>query len=370
MESLLAQAGCTVDASSGGLVQPIHMATTFERDIDGGYSRNFSYARFGNPNRAELEALLCKLEGAECGFAFSSGMAAASALLQSLEPGSTVVLPLDVYHGVRPLIESVPGNTLSPVYIDYSDDNQVTEALSQSPALVWLETPSNPMFKITDIARICSLCQRANIPVVADGTWTTPLLQQPIALGADIVLHSLTKYISGHSDILGGALLFARSSKMSEDVKRIQSVAGSVMDPFSCWLTLRGMRTLALRMQRHCAGALQVAEFLSQHPRVSRVYYPWLGLDESQTHIARSQMKAGGGMISFEAGQTDVDAKRIVSKVQMIKRATSLGSTESLIEHRRSSEGDSSVAPPTLIRLSVGLENPADIIDDLRQALV
>lgn len=370
MESILAQAGCAVDPSSGGVVQPIHLATTYERDVDGGYSRQYKYGRFGNPNRVELESILCHLEAASCGFAFASGMAAGTTLLQSLEPNSTIVLPHDVYHGVRVLIESVPGLTLRPIYVDFNNEAQVDEALGRSPALVWLETPSNPMMRVTDISRVCARCRPAGIPVVVDGTWTTPLLQRPLSLGADIVLHSLTKYMSGHSDVLGGALLFATESNLAKRVGSLQDAAGSVLDPFSCWLTLRGMRTLALRMERHCSNALRIAEFLVEHERVASVNYPWLSMDGEVNLVARKQMTLGGGMVSFEVGRKASEALEVVSRVRLIKRATSLGATESLIEHRRSMEDEDSTTPETLIRLSVGLENVDDLIDDLRQALV
>ncbi len=366
-DSLLAQAGCTVDGATGDIVQPIHLATTYERDADGGYARGYVYGRLGNPNRYELEHILCTLEGASSGYTFSSGMTAVASILQALNPGSTVVFPNDVFHGVRKLVDTLPGLSISPRYVDYSDDSAFSDILAGGPDMVWIESPSNPMMRITDIRAISHAAHAAGATVVVDGTWTTPLLQKPIELGADVVFHSLTKYFSGHADTLGGAVLFATDSDFSLVIGKLQQLSGSGLDPFSCWLTLRGMRTLALRIERHCDNAEAVVSYLKKHARVREVFFP--GESEADTSIVNEQMRRRGAMISFTVGMNADEAHAVVSRLRLIKRATSLGSTESLIEHRASMEGDGSATPDNLLRLSVGLEHVDEIVGDLEYAL-
>lgn len=366
----LAHAGCDPDPLTGAVTPPLHLAATYERDADGSYSRGYVYARWGNPTRDLFETTLAEIEGhGASGAAFASGMAAVSALLQALRPGDHVLLPDDVYHGVRHLLRSVFadwGITYSEV--DQTDFEAVRAAMRPETRLLWTETPSNPLLKITDIARLATIAHEAGSLLVVDGTWTTPILQRPLSLGADIVLHSATKYLGGHSDTLVGALIARQDLPLFERVREIQKSAGAVADPFACWLVLRGMRSLGARMPLHSANAHRLAEALLAHPRVSAVHYP--GLERHPQHaLAREQMSGFGGMLSFQVRGGEDAAMRVASRVQIFRRATSLGGTESLIEHRASIESKPTPTPTDLLRVSVGLEDADDLIADLAQAL-
>lgn len=369
ISSILAQAGCSVDPSTGGIVQPIHLATTFERDVDGAYSRGYMYGRQGSPNRTELSNILAQIEGGKRCFMYSSGMSAASAILLTLKPGSSVLLPHDVYYGVTKLINETPGISVNPIYADFRRHADVADALSQKVAMVWIETPSNPLNQITDIRKISAMASEAGATTVVDSTWTTPLLQRPFDLGADIVFHSVTKYLSGHSDVLGGAVICKESNRQSDLLDTAAKNSGNVLDPFSCWLTMRGLRTLPLRMQRHCDNAEAIAEFLLHRKKVEIVHYPGLKDDPGFT-VASQQMDRFGAMISFRIVGGADEAIAFVGKTKLHKRATSLGATESLIEHRASSEGPDSKTPQNLIRISVGIEDAGDLIKDLDQAFI
>jgi len=369
LQTRIAQAGCSPDASTGAVVPPIHLATTYERAADGSYPHGYLYSRNDNPTRGLLETTLAALEGGAACAAFASGMAASMTVLQALQPGDHVVLPDDVYYGVRRLMEEVfQGWGLAYDTVDLSDTGALEAALRPETRLVWAETPSNPMLKITDLAAVARLAHDAGAWLIVDSTWAPPLLQRPLDLGADLVMHSVTKYLAGHSDVLGGAVVARQQDAFFERVRALQQLAGPVLDPFSAWLALRGLRSLAARLAMQCAGARQVAAFLHAHPAVARVHYP--GLPSHPGHaVAAQQMLDFGGMLSFEVHGTADDAIGVAARVQVFTRATSLGGTESLIEHRASVEAPPTRTPPTLLRCSIGLEHPDDLLADLSQAL-
>lgn len=370
LETLLAHAGCGPDPLTGALVSPIHLATTFERAPDGTYPQGFFYSRHDNPTRRELEETLAALEGGAACAAFSSGMAAASAILHALSPGDHIVLADDTYWGVRKALHTLFSHWgLLYTEVDLTDLDALDAAMQKRTRLVWAETPSNPMLKITDLAAVAERAHAAGAVLVVDGTFATPLLQQPFELGADLVLHSVTKYLAGHSDVLGGAVVSKTGEDLFHRVRTVQADLGPVMDPFSAWLTLRGMRSLGARLRLQCENAAAVARFLAGHPRVRVVHYP--GLEDHPGHeVARRQMRDFGAMLSFEIDGADrEEGLAVAGRVRVFKRATSLGGTESLIEHRASIEAQPSRTPESLIRLSVGLEHVNDLIADLEQAL-
>jgi cystathionine gamma-synthase len=346
------------------------MATTYERAADGSYPHGYLYSRMDNPTRADFEDTVADLEDGTTALAFASGMAAAQALLQGLRPGDRVLLPDDLYYGVRKLVDEVfTAWGLRVDTVDMTDLAAVEAALAtDATRLVWLETPSNPLLKITDLQGVAERARAAGAQVVVDGTWTTPVVQRPLALGADIVLHSATKYLGGHSDLLGGVLVFAESTPLAGRVQTVQQTGGGVMDPFSAWLALRGLRTLRVRLETMMRTAHQLASWLDGHPRVTAVHYP--GLPTHPGHaVAAKQMDGFGAMLSFEVAGTAADALAVAAQCTVFRRATSLGGTESLIEHRASIEPDGSTTPPGLLRCSIGLEHPADLQEDLSRAL-
>ncbi len=369
LETKLAHAGLTPDAATGALVPPIHLATTFERDSDGTYPHGYSYARDKNPTRAQFESTMAELEGGARCAAFASGMAAASAVFQSLRPGDHLVLPDDVYYGVRRLLDEVfvPWGLAYSV-VDMADLDAVESSFRAETRLIWTETPSNPMLKITDIEAVAGLAHAAGAMILVDSTWMTPQLMRPLESGADFVLHSVTKYLAGHSDVLGGALIAQEPDDFWQRLSTLHRSSGPVMDPFSAWLALRGMRTLAARLRIQCENARSLAAFLRDHPRVMRVHHPSLP-DHPGHSIARRQMRDFGGMLSFEIEGGRTEALGVAARVTVFRRATSLGGTESLIEHRASIEGPPSRTPESLLRLSVGLEHPDDLLADLSHAL-
>ncbi|MDZ4698804.1 MAG: aminotransferase class V-fold PLP-dependent enzyme [Rhodothermales bacterium] len=369
LETILAHAGCTVDPATGAVIAPIHLATTFERDADGAYPRSYEYSRADNPTRRLFETTLASLEGGASAAAFSSGMAAAMTIFQSLKPGDHVIMPDDVYHGVRVLATGTFTEWgLQHTTVDMSNLDAIERALRPETRLVWIETPSNPLLKITDIAAVARLAHQAGAEVLVDNTWATPLLQRPLVLGADFVLHSVTKYLAGHSDVLGGAIVARQTEGLFGRVRKLQAAGGAVMDPFGAWLALRGMRSLAARMRVHCENARIVAGFLSVHPAVERVHYPSLASHPGH-EVATRQMRDFGGMISVEVRGGQQGAMAVAAAARVFRRATSLGGTESLIEHRASVEAPPTRTPSNLLRLSVGLEHPDDLIGDLRAAL-
>ncbi len=369
LETRLAQAGGVPDPETGALIPPIHLSTTYERGADGVYPRGFVYSRLANPTRLRFETALAALEGGAACAAFASGMAAATAVLQTLRPGDHLLLPDDVYYGVRRLVETVFAEWgLVWSVVDMTDLDAVEAALRPTTRLVWTETPSNPMLKITDLRAVAERAHAAGARLLVDGTWMTPFLQRPFEHGADLVLHSVTKYLGGHSDVLGGAVVFRTEDALSERVRALQTSAGAVMDPFSAWLALRGMRTLAARLRMQCDTARRLAAFLQTHPAVARVHHP--SLPEHPGHaVARRQMDDDGAMLSIEVWGGREEALGVAARVKVFTRATSLGGVESLIEHRASIEAPPSRTSESLLRLSIGLEHPDDLLADLSQAL-
>ncbi len=369
IETQAVHAGHLVDQATGAVMPPIYLSSTFERGIDGSYPHGYIYARSGNPNRDSLEQALAALEGGAAAAAFSSGSAATMSVFQALSPGDHVIAPSDVYHGTTKLLRDHFARWgLAATFVDMTDPAQVEAALQPNTRVVWVETPSNPLLKIVDVARISKLAHAAGALSVCDNTWATPVLQRPLDLGADLVMHSTTKYLSGHSDVTGGAVIARSAEGFFEGVRQVQTAGGAVPSPFECWLTLRGIRTLPYRMRGHSENAARVAAFLEGHPAVEAVHYP--GLKGHPGHeTAAKQMSQFGGMVSFQVKGDQDRAMAVAARVRIITRATSLGGVESLIEHRASIEGPGTRTPTNLLRLSVGLEHPDDLIEDLGQAL-
>ena len=366
--TLAVHAGAEPDAATGAMAPPLHLATTFLHGPAGERVAGYEYQREGNPTQDRLEEALAVLEGGEAALAFASGMAAISALLESLPPGARVLIPTDCYTGLRMLAnEFLPARGIATEAVDMTDLDAVRAALREPATLVWMETPSNPRLQVSDIAAISALAHAAGARVACDNTFATPLLQRPLALGADVVMHSTTKYFGGHSDVLGGALVFRRRDDDFATVAHRRHVTGGVLSPFSAWLTLRGCRSLAARMAMHCANASRVADFLAGHPVVRRVNFP--GLASHPGHaIAARQMSGFGAMLSIELAGREA-ALAVAGALRLFRNATSLGGCESLVEHRASVEGAQPVSPQGLLRLSVGLEHADDLVADLRQAL-
>ncbi len=369
IETVAVRAGHDIDPTTGAVTPPIHLSTTFERDTDGGYRGGHQYTRTSNPNRELLEKALVALEGGTAALAYASGSAATLAVFQALEPGDHVLAPDDVYFGtLRQLREIFGAWGLETDVVDMTDLAAVERRIRPTTRIVWVETPSNPLVRVVDVARLADIAHAVGARCVVDNTWATPVLQLPLALGADISMHSTTKYLGGHSDLLGGALIAKRDDEFVERLRLIQRVGGAVPSPFDCWLLLRGIRTLPWRMRAHCDNAMRVAQFLHAHPAIERVNYP--GLASHPAHeLATRQMSAFGGMMSIELAGGQAAALALTGRLELFTRATSLGGTESLIEHRFSVEGPGTLAPPNLLRVSIGLEHPDDLIEDLDRAL-
>lgn len=370
IETRAVHAGRHIDRSTGAVSPPIHLSTTFERDADGGYPRGFSYSRENNPNRLMLQQCLADLEGGQEALVFASGLAVSTAIVQGLEPGDHILAPDDVYWALREVIGGVFGKWgLETTYVDMTRLDEVRAALRPHTRLIWLETPSNPLMKITDLAAIAEIARaHKNAITVCDSTFTSPILQQPLDCGIDMVTHSTTKYISGHSDVVGGVLVRRHENYLFERARRSQKYGGSVPSPFDCWLTLRGVETLPYRMRAHSQNAQRVAEHLNKHPKVEAVHYPGLPDHPGQKTAAR-QMTGFSGMLSFQIRGDGAAAMQVAARCRLFLRATSLGGPHSFIEHRASVEGPRSRTPQNLLRLSVGLEHPDDLIEDLNQAI-
>jgi cystathionine gamma-synthase len=368
-ETQVVHAGHRIDPATGSVAPPIYLSTTFARDPEGTPLGGHTYIRESNPSQEQLEEALAPLEGGEGALVFASGMAAGVALLQTLPPGSHAIFPDDAYYGFRLAAEEYfPNWGIRSDFVAMDDLAALAAAIRPETRLVWLETPSNPLLKVVDLAAAVAIARRAGALSVVDNTFATPALQRPLALGADVVMHSTTKYFGGHSDVQGGALIFARKEGTYEQVRHLQHILGAVASPFNCWLVLRGVRTLACRIAAQSASALAVARALEVSPAVSAVHYP--GLPSHPGHeIARRQMSAFGAMLSFRAAGGREAALAAVARASLFTRATSLGGVESLIEQRASSEGPNSRTPQDLIRLSIGLEHPDDLIADLLRAL-
>ena len=368
-ETKAIHAGHHIDEETGAVAPPIHLSTTFERTDEGEPSRGYSYVRDGNPTQSRLEEALAELEGAEAALVFASGMAAGATLLQVLPRGSHVLLPDDCYYGYLALAnETFERWGLTFTVVPMEDLDAVRAALRAETNLLWAESPSNPLLKVVDLAALATIAHDHRAKLLVDGTFASPALQHPIDLGADVVLHSTTKYLGGHSDVQGGALAFRTRDAWHDDALHARKLVGGVSSPFNSWLVLRGIRTLAVRMRAHSENAMAVARFLATHPRVEAVFYP--GLESHPRHdVARRQMSAFGGMLSFLVRGGRAEALAVTARTRLFTRATSLGSVESLIEHRNSSEGPGSATAENLLRVSVGLEHADDLIEDLKQAL-
>lgn len=367
--TLAVHAGNHPDAATGAVAPPLHLSTTFRHGPAGERIAGYEYQREGNPTNDRLREALAALEGGEEALTFASGMAAMSTLLESLPGGARVLFPDDCYTGLRMLFqEFLPERGINAAALDMTDLDAVRAACAEPLAMLWIETPSNPLMKVCDIAALADIGHAAGAVVVVDNTFATPLLQRPLALGADIVMHSTTKYFGGHSDVLGGALVFARNNDLAGKVAHRLHVTGAVLAPFSAWLTLRGCRSLGARMALHCANARKVACFLATHPAIERVNWP--GLPTHAGHaIATRQMRDFGGMLSIELRGGREAALAMAGKLQLFTNATSLGGCESLVEHRASVEGPNPRTAQNLLRISVGLEDGDDLVADLAQAL-
>jgi len=374
-ETLAIHAGQEPDSLTGAVVPPIYQVSTFKQDAVGKPRGGYEYARTANPTRTALEQCLAALEGGAAALAFASGMAAEDGLLRTVcSPGDHVLIPDDAYGGTYRLFARVlAGWGLSHSVVPMSDLAAVREQLAARPVkLIWTETPTNPLLNIADIRALAQAAHEAGAMLVVDNTFASPYLQQPLALGADVVVHSTTKYLGGHSDVIGGALVVADPG-LAERVAFIQNATGGVPGPFDAWLTLRGIKTLAARMDRHCRNAMRVAQMLAEHPAVAQVFYP--GLPTHPGHkTAQEQMRAFGGMVSFRLLAGEEAAVQACARTRLFTLGESLGGVESLIEHparmtHASVTGSELEVPGDLIRLSVGIEDCDDLLDDLREAL-
>ena len=368
-DTLAVRAGAEPDAETGALSPPLHLATTFAHAVDGHRDDGLLYQRREHPTGRRLESALAALDGGARALFFGSGVAAGTAVLHAVPVNGTVLVQDDLYSGFRVQMQRYAERwRLRIRRCNLTDLDTVRAALREPTALVWAETPSNPLLRVIDIAALAELTHTAGARLLVDSTFATPVLQQPLALGADLVLHSATKYMGGHSDVMGGVLVFAGDDAWAEAAFSAREFIGLHGSPFSAWMVLRGLRSLPARMQRHATNAARVARFLAGHERVAAVHYP--GLDEHPGHaLAARQMRAFGGMLSFRvAGGRDA-ALGVASRLALFVNATSLGGCESLVEHRASTEGPDTETPADLLRLSVGLEHPDDLIADLDQAL-
>jgi cystathionine gamma-synthase len=367
LETLAIHAGNKSDPSTGAVIQPIVLSTTFERASDGTYPSGYIYSRAANPNRTLLENVLTKLESGADAAAFATGNAAGMSVFQSLTTGTHVIGPDDMYHGLRNQIKNLFAGILEFDFINVGDTDLLQQHIKPNTGLIWLETPSNPLLKVTDIRKVIEIAHSNNIRVVCDNTFATPVCQQPISLGADLVMHSSTKYFGGHSDLTGGVLITKVKDEWWQKIRRVQEMGGAVPSPMDCYYLVRSIKTLPYRVRGHVHNAQLLAGYLAKHPMVEQVLYP--GLSSHPGHeIARSQMSTFGGMLSFTLKDGKDEAVRVVNSLQLFTQATSLGGVESLIEHRASVEGPDTKTPFNLLRVSVGLEHIDDLIADLEQA--
>lgn len=370
IETLAVHAGQHPEGGSRDVTPAIHLSTTFQKANDGTLPGGYLYSRPNNPNREALESALAALEGGSAALAFSSGSAATFAVLQSLSPGDHVIVGEDVFYGTLVLLKTIMANWgVTFTQVRMQDLAAVERAVTPKTRLFWVETPSNPMLAVTDIRSVIAIAKKAGALVACDNTVGTPLLQRPLELGADISMHSVTKFLSGHSDVLSGALVFREASPVLDRIRHIQQQSGGVPSPFECWLTLRGLQSFPYRMRGICSSAQRIAEFLSSNPKVEAVHYP--GLQKHPGHaIAAQQMSGGfGGLMSMQVKGGQPGAFKVLAGVKIFTHATSLGGTHSLIEHRASVEGPDTRSPANLLRLSIGLEHADDLIEDLEQAL-
>lgn len=369
IETLAVHAGGEPDHETGAIAPPIHLATTFQHGPAGERRAGFEYQREHNPTQARLETALAALEGGAAALAFGSGMAAMNGLLESLPSGTHFLYPRDCYAGLRSLAnEFLPGRGVTASAVDMADLDAVRAAVRPETRLVWAETPSNPRLEVADIAALAKVAHDHGALLACDNTFATPLLQRPLALGADVVMHSTTKYFGGHSDVMGGALVFARGDDLLFRAAHRRHVTGAILAPFSAWLVLRGLRSLPARMAWHCRNARALAEALAAHPAVEAVHYPGLAAHANHAVAAR-QMSDFGAMLSFQLHGGRDAALRVAGALKLAINATSLGGPETLVEHRASVEGAVPHSAQNLLRVSVGLEHIDDLLADFRQAL-
>lgn len=371
-ETLAVHAGVEPDPTFGAVMTPIYQTSTYAQD-DVGHHKGYEYSRTDNPTRTALQKAMAVLEGGQYALAFASGMAAIDTLLRLIKPGEHVVCGDDVYGGTYRLFDKVLSRYgLDFSFVDAADAEAFASAIRPNTRLVWLETPTNPLLRLTDIKALAGLAHEAGAWLGVDNTFASPALQRPLALGADFVVHSTTKYIGGHSDVVGG-LIILNDAAIYEELKFLQNAVGAVPGPMDCFLTLRGIKTLALRMDAHCRNAIQIAQFLADHPAIDKVIFPGLA-DHPQFELAQEQMKGPGGMIAFVPKGGEAAARIIARETKLFTLAESLGGVESLIElpahMTHASNADSPLAvDPALVRLSVGIESASDLIDDLAQAI-
>lgn len=375
LETKMIHAGQKPDESTGAIMPPIHLSSTFAQSTPGKH-QGFEYSRTGNPTRAILEKNLASLEGAKFGFCFSSGCAAASAIFSMLSSGDHVVCGNELYGGTYRLATEIFSKLgIRFVFADLTDTENLAGAINPKTKLIWLETPTNPLLKLTDIAKLCRMANRKKIPVAVDNTFATPYLQSPISLGASLSVHSTTKYLSGHSDVVGGAVLTS-NKKLAQKLALVQNSAGAVPGPFDCFLVLRGIKTLHLRMDRHNQNAMSLAKYLEKHTFIKKVIYPGLK-SHPQFQLAKKQMSGFGGMVSFEVKGGKREAFKLLKSLKLFTCAESLGGVESLAGHPASMTHaaipkdirNSLGISEGLIRLSVGVESIMDLENDLRCAL-
>ena len=370
-------AGQEPDPTTGAVMMPIYATSTYVQQSPG-VNKGYDYARTKNPTRMAFERCIADLEGGSAGFAFASGLAAISTTLECLDHGSHVISVDDLYGGSRRLFERVRKRSmgLEVSYLDLVDPGAIEAAIRPNTRLIWVETPTNPLLKLVDLERVAAIARGRGIWAAADNTFASPYVQRPLEHGFDLVVHSTTKYLNGHSDMVGGVAIVADNADLAERLKFLQNAVGAIQGPFDSFLALRGLKTLALRMERHCASGLKIAAWLERHPKVRRVFYPGLA-SHPQHALAKKQMRAFGGMISAELNGTLDDARRFLERCQLFALAESLGGVESLIEHpalmtHGSVPADVRAAlgiSDTLVRLSVGIEDPDDLIADLDAAL-
>ena len=370
-ESLAAQGMGRVATPYRDIVPPIYVSTTYERGADGAFPGGRIYSRADNPTYDQAESLIAALEGAPSAMLFASGQAAAAAVFQALAPGACALVPRNMYWAFRKwLLEfAAPWGLAIEFYENASIDELTSKARAVRPRLIWIETPANPTWDITDIAAASAIAREVSAVLAVDSTAATPMLTRPLELGADLVMHSATKYLNGHSDVIAGALATARDDELWQRIRYVRGGGGAVLGPMEAWLLLRGMRTLHLRVAAACVNALAIAQRFHGHPKLSHVLYP--GLPSHPGHaVAARQMHGGfGGMISLRLKDGEEAAKSFTAKLAVFKRATSLGSVESLAEHRASVEGPGTLCPADLVRLSIGVEHVGDLIGDIEQAL-
>ena len=374
--SKVIHSGHEADESTGAVMPPIHLSSTFKQKSPGDFK--YEYARTGNPTRDILEKLLREIENGKFGFAFSSGMAAISALSDALGSNYSIISSDDVYGGTRRIFDKIKSvnQNIDVTYVDLSKDNNWQGHVKENTKMIWLETPSNPLLKVIDIKKIKESLNNQDIIIVCDNTFASPYNQQPINYGADVTIHSSTKYLGGHSDIIGGGLVINDNPKLAEKIKYIQNAVGAVPSPFDCYLLIRSIKTLAVRMERHNSNALEIAKFLSHHSKVKKVFYPGLENDSSN-QVAKKQMRGFGGILSIDLNGDINSAKKFLENIKIFTLAESLGGVESLIEHPAimthasidKKIRDELGISDTLIRLSIGIEDIEDLKNALNDAL-